>query len=94
MTKTHLREIEEIRAGLRSNRYPDPYRISYTPVLVSSSDLLSSIDASQKVRFDLQFDMRPLQQAKDQRKEAEQKETEARIKLEAVQTQLRDYASR
>jgi hypothetical protein len=55
---------------------------------------MSSIDASQKVRFDLQFDMKPLQQAKDVRKEAEQKESEAKVKLEAVQEQLRKYASR
>jgi len=94
LSKSHSREIEEIRAGLRSKRLPDPYQISYTPVLVSDCDLLSSVDASQKVRFDLQFDMKPLQQAKDARKEAEQKESEARVKLEAVQEQLRAYASR
>lgn len=94
MTKSYPREVEDIRAGLRSNRMPDPYHISYTPVLVSSCDLMSSIDASQKVRFDLQFDMKPLQQAKDVRKEAEQKESEAKVKLEAVQEQLRKYASR
>lgn len=95
LAKTHPRDIEDIRQGLRSHRAPDPYRISYTPVLVvTSCDLPNSIDSSQKVRFDLQFDMRPWHLAKEARRIAEEKEAEARVRLEAVRDQLRNYLGR
>lgn len=93
LEKTHSREVSEIRAGLHSDRKPDPYQISHTPVLVSSCDLASSIDSSQKVRFDLHFDLKPLQAAKEERRAAELREYEARIRLEAIQDQLKKYAS-
>ena len=93
LEKTHLREVQEIRAGLHSDRKPDPYHISHTPVLVSSCDLASSIDSLQKVRFDLHFDTKPLRAAKEERRAAELLEYEARIRVEAIQEQLRKYAS-
>lgn len=94
LAKTHPREIEDIRLGLRSSRAPDPYHISYTPVLVTTCDLPSSIDSSQKVRFDLQFDVQSWHRAKEARKQAEQVEVEAEVRLEAVQQQLRNYLDR
>ena len=94
LAKTHPREIGEIRLGLRSSRVPDPYHISYTPVLVTACDLPSSIDSSQKVRFDLQFDVQTWHRAKEARKQAEQLEVEAGVRLEAVQQQLRSYLDR
>jgi hypothetical protein len=59
---------------------------------VPTCDLASCIYASQKTRFELQFDNKPLEQARQELKAAELKEFETQIRLDAIQDQLQKYS--